>query len=82
MGSFRPKGFVNPYKISVVNPIPAGSEPTAFSAFEAGADAMLEALRGMGTRSDIKEEGNKVRITVPEIKYSPPCTVVVIPDDE
>ncbi len=40
---FRPKGWRNPYRLEIVNSS-VGGNPTAFSAFEAGADAMLEVL--------------------------------------
>ena len=41
---YRPLGWRNPNKILIINPVPKGSDPTAFTAYEEGADAMLEAL--------------------------------------
>jgi len=41
---WRPSGWVNPNKVSVINPVPEGSDPTAFTAYEEGADAMLKAI--------------------------------------
>ena len=42
---WRPSGWVNPNKILTINPVPEGSDPTAFTAYEEGADAMLKAIK-------------------------------------
>ncbi len=44
---WRPKGWRNPYRIEIVNSS-LGGDSTAFSAYEAGADAILEELRKLG----------------------------------
>ena len=53
--TWRPDGWINPNNVSVINPVPEGSDPTAFTAYEAGADAMLEGLKKAprATRSNL-----------------------------
>lgn len=45
---WRPEGLVNPYPIEIIGPIPEKASPTAFTAWEACADAFVEALRKSG----------------------------------
>ena len=50
MSKWRPGEWGNPYNILIINPIPENADSTAFTAFEAGADALLEALKGTGIK--------------------------------
>jgi len=64
--SFRPEGWENPYPQE-------GEEVGTYwteLVFEAGADAMLKALREMGEHGSVIVNGNQAQI------------IVIIPDDE
>ena len=84
---YRPDGWVNPNKILIINPVPEGSDPTAYTAFEEGADAMYQPAYDKGKADGKKElleslraEGRDVHETYPHSTEN--GTIVFIPDVE
>lgn len=42
--TWRPRGLRNPYNIQIIEPVPKGADPTAFTAWEACAEAIIKDL--------------------------------------
>ena len=87
---WRPQGWSYPVKntegqtvyLKVCNCL-VGQIADDYATFEAGADAMLEALKKKGTKVEDAEDGFSVRL--PDIKFLHGIkrgTLVFIPDDE
>lgn len=89
MPKWRPEGWKNPYPVldgldegtldSLEDILPAVSAEMVHNAFEASADAMLEALKTLGQHYDDIEAPYRTIGVLKEIKE--PGTLVFIPDD-
>ncbi len=77
---WRPAGWTNPNRLQIIG-TSQGGDPTPFSAFEEGADAMLEALKKHGSRVDVIAEGRVTTTKFHPFSYTPPGTLVFIPDN-
>jgi hypothetical protein len=79
--SYRPKGWKNPYPSAQFHPMGLFYK----DAYEAGADAMLEALRKTGKSYESERDTGLMEdqtVLLVYVRTKPPGVVVFIPDED